>query len=141
MPKGFVHNYQPGMLEGEFDYGPFPVRRIALDDVLDDFLCDQDYRTLVGTARGGKHGQVVNLNVGRKIADPELAGMPHLASGITFEHAGRMVLATPNLKDAAVSVIDMSDWKTIKRIETLGQVLHAQPRQDALRLDRCILGQ
>jgi hypothetical protein len=32
VPKGFVQNYQPGMLEGEFDYGPFPVRRIALDD-------------------------------------------------------------------------------------------------------------
>jgi mono/diheme cytochrome c family protein len=120
VPKGFVHNYQPGMLEGEFDYGPFPVRRIALDDVLDDFLCDQDYRTVIGAARDGKHGQVVNLNVGRKIADPELAGMPHLASGITFEHEGRMVLATPNLKDAAISVIDMTDWKTIKRIETLG---------------------
>jgi mono/diheme cytochrome c family protein len=120
VPKGFIHNYQPGMLEGEFDYGPFPVRRIALDDVLDDFLCDQDYRTVIGAARDGKHGQVVNLNVGRKIADPELAGMPHLASGITFEHEGRMVLATPNLKDAAISVIDMTDWKTIKRIETLG---------------------
>lgn len=120
VPKGFVHNYQPGMLEGDFDYGPFPVRRIALDDVLDDFLCDQDYRTVVGTAREGQHGQVVNLNVGRKVADPELAGMPHLASGITFQHDGRTLLATPNLKDAAVSVIDMSDWTTIKRIATLG---------------------
>ena len=120
VPKGFVHNYQPGMLEGEFDYGPFPVRRIALDDVLDDFFCDQDYRTVVGAAREGQHGQVVNLNVGRKVADPELAGMPHLASGITFRHDGRTLLATPNLKDSAVSVIDMSDWTTIKRIATLG---------------------
>jgi DNA-binding beta-propeller fold protein YncE len=118
--KSFVRNYQPGMLEDEFDHGPFPVRRIALDDVLDDFLCDQDYLTVIGTARDGKHGQVVNLDIGRKIADPELAGMPHLASGITFEHDGRTVLATPNLKDGAVSVIDMTDWKTIKRIETLG---------------------
>ncbi len=46
--------------------------------------------------------------------------MPHLASGITFQHEGRTLLATPNLKDAAVSVIDMSEWTTIKRIATLG---------------------
>ena len=120
VPKGFVHNYRPGMLEGEFDYGPFPVRRIALDGVLDDFLFDQDYRVVIGAARDGTQGQVVNLNVGRRIASPELAGLPHLASGITFEYDGRPVLATPNLKDAAVSVIDMADWKTIRRIETLG---------------------
>lgn len=30
--KGLVHNYKPGQLEGEFDFGPFPVRRIKLDD-------------------------------------------------------------------------------------------------------------
>jgi dihydro-heme d1 dehydrogenase len=46
--------------------------------------------------------------------------MPHLASGITFEFEGKPVLATPHLKDAAVSVIDMATWQTIKRIETLG---------------------
>ena len=130
------------MLEGDFDYGPFPVRRIALDDVLDDFICDQDYRTVVGTAREGQHGQVVNLNVGRKVADPELAGMPHLASGITFQHEGRMVLATPNLKDAAVSVIDMSrlDDDQADR-DTWAGILHPQPRQKSLCVDRCVLGQ
>ncbi|MEK9752030.1 MAG: cytochrome D1 domain-containing protein [Rhodospirillaceae bacterium] len=29
-------------------------------------------------------------------------------------------MATPHLKEAAVSVIDLENWKTIKRIETLG---------------------
>ena len=118
--KGMVHNRQPGQLEGDFDFGPFPVRRIKLDDFMDDFFFDQDYRNAIGAARDGKSGQVVNLNVGRKIADVELAGMPHLGSGITFEYEGRTVLATPHLKDAAVSVIDMETWKTVKRIETLG---------------------
>ena len=33
---------------------------------------------------------------------------------------GRRVMATPHLKDAALSVIDMKEWKTIKRIDTLG---------------------
>lgn len=118
--KGLVHNRQPGQLEGDFDFGPFAVRRIQLDDYLDDFFFDQDYRNAVGAARNGKNGQVVNLNVGRKIADIDLTGLPHLGSGITFEYQGRPVLATPHLKDGAVSVIDMQTWKTIKRIETLG---------------------
>lgn len=118
--KGYIHNRRPGQLEGAFDFGPFPVRRIKLDDYLDDFFFDQDYRNAVGAARNAKNGQVVNINVGRKIADIDLSGLPHLGSGITFEYQGRPVLATPHLKDGAVSVIDMQTWQTIKRIETLG---------------------
>ena len=117
---GLIHSYQPGMEEGSFDRGPFPVRRIVLDDYLDDFLFDPEYRNLMGAARNAKSGQVVNLNVGRKVADLALDGMPHLGSGIVFEHQGRKVFATPHLRDGAVSVIDMETWQTVKRIETLG---------------------
>jgi len=118
--KGLVHNYKPGQLEGQFDFGPFPVRRIKLDDYLDDFFFDQQYRTAYGAARNAKMGQVINLNVGRKVGDLELSSMPHLGSGITFEYQGRQVLATPHLSEGVVSVIDMQSFKTIKRIETMG---------------------
>lgn len=120
VPKGFVHNYQPGHLEGDFDFGPFPVRRIKLADYLDDFFFDQSYTHVMGAARNGKNGQVVNLNVRRKVADLELAGLPHLGSGIIFDYQGTPVLATPHLKDGLVSVIDMTTWKTIKKIKTQG---------------------
>src|SRR5690606_35105553 len=56
----------------------------------------------------------------RPVATIDLPGMPHLGSGITWEYRGRPVLATPNLKEGVVSVIDMNDWKTIRRIDTLG---------------------
>jgi len=46
--------------------------------------------------------------------------LPHLGSGITWDWQGTPVLATPNLKEGVVSIIDMESWKTIKRIETLG---------------------
>jgi DNA-binding beta-propeller fold protein YncE len=46
--------------------------------------------------------------------------MPHLGSGITWEYQGKKIMATPNLKEGIVSIIDMESWKTIKRIETLG---------------------
>ena len=120
MPLGLIHNHEPGMQEGTFDHGPFPVRHIVLDDYVDDFLFDQNYRNLMGAARNAKNGQVVNLNVGRKVADLALTGLPHLGSGITFEYQGRQVFATPHLKDGAISVIDMDTWQTVKRIETLG---------------------
>ena len=46
--------------------------------------------------------------------------MPHLGSGITWDYHGTPVLATPNLKDGMVTVIDMKTWKTVKQIQTLG---------------------
>lgn len=121
-PIGFsnwVHDYNPESGE-KADPEPFPVRRIIVEDYLDDFFFDQDYVSIIGASREGK-GQVVDLDVRRVIVnDLELPGMPHLGSGITWEYQGRTVLATPNLKKGSVSVIDMDSWKTIKHIETLG---------------------
>ena len=45
--NGFVHDYR--MKEGMAEKGPFPVRRIELDDYLDDFFFDQEYEHLIGT--------------------------------------------------------------------------------------------
>ena len=117
--NGPMHDYRMG--EGVSQTrGRFPVRHIKLDDYLDDFFFDQSYRQLIGAARNAKNGQVIQMDVGRKIADLELDGMPHLGSGITWEYQGRTVLATPHLKKNEVSVIDMTTWKTIKRIPTEG---------------------
>jgi DNA-binding beta-propeller fold protein YncE len=115
---GLVHDYR--QREGLAEMGPFPVRRIALDEVLDDFFFDPGYDHVVGAAREGGKGQVVNLNVRRKIASVDLPGLPHLGSGITWEWQGRPVLATPNLRDGVVSVIDMKQWRTVATIETAG---------------------
>lgn len=115
---GLVHDYK--LKEGTAIKGQFGTRRIKLDDFLDDFFFDQTYTHLIGAARNSKNGQVVNLIVGRKIADIELTGLPHLGSGITWEMDGRQVLATPNLKNSEISIIDMQTWKTIKHIKTEG---------------------
>ncbi len=116
--RGLMHDYRMG--EGMPETGSFPVRRIKLDDYLDDFFFDQSYEHLIGAARNSKNGQVVNLYVGRKIADVDLPGMPHLGSGITWPYRDTVVLATPNLKTGVVSIIDTKTWKTIKKIKTLG---------------------
>jgi hypothetical protein len=116
--NSYVHDFRMG--EGIAEQGRFPVRRITLDDYLDDFFFDQAYHHLIGTSRSDRKGQVVNLIVGRKIAGIDLDGMPHLGSGISWDYQGRRVMASPNLKSGVVSIIDMQSWKTIKHIETLG---------------------
>ncbi|MBF0214097.1 MAG: c-type cytochrome [Magnetococcales bacterium] len=116
-----VHDFQPSSGEAlPVAKGPFPVRRILLDANLDDFLFDQEYHHLIGASRNGPSGQVVNLNVGRKIAEIDIAGMPHLASGIIWPYKETQVMATPNLKEGEVTVVDLKTWKTIQRIPTLG---------------------
>jgi hypothetical protein len=116
--NGYVHDYRSG--EGIAEEGRFPVRRIVLDDYLDDFFFDQSYQHLIGASRSDRKGQVVNLLVGRKIASIELAGMPHLGSGISWQYQGRQVMASPNLRTGTVSIIDMNNWQIIKQIDTLG---------------------
>lgn len=119
--RGIMHDYRTDSGEAApIDPGPFPIRRIKLDDYLDDFFFDPDYQYLIGAARDAAQGQVVNLLVGRVIAAVDLPGLPHLGSGITWQYQGKPVIATPNLKQGVVSIIDMTNWQTIKRIETLG---------------------
>jgi DNA-binding beta-propeller fold protein YncE len=116
--EGLVHDYR--LNEGVASPGQFTPRRTQLDEVLDDFFFDPSYAYVVGAAREAGKGQVVNLDVRRRIADVELPGLPHLGSGIAWQWDGRMVMATPNLKAGVVSVIEMKTWRTLRQIETLG---------------------
>lgn len=120
--EGLVHDYRMG--EGVAKRGFLNVKRTLLAEPLDDFFFDPSYAYALGAARaradGTPAGQVVNLDVRRSIATLPIAGMPHLGSGITFEHEGRRVLASPNLKDGTVTVIDLKDWKLVKTIPTPG---------------------
>jgi hypothetical protein len=117
----FVHNYRKGQVEAVVvGKQPFAIRRIAVDDYMDDFFFDPSYAEVMGAGRTAKKGIVYNLDARRKIATLDLSGMPHLGSGIVWELDGRMVMATPHLREPVVSVIDMESWKTVKRIKTLG---------------------
>ncbi|MEC5290937.1 cytochrome D1 domain-containing protein [Aurantimonas sp. C2-6-R+9] len=119
--EGYVHSYEKGMVEAiAGSEGLFALRRIAVTSPLDDFFFTPDYRHLIGAARDGERGVVVNLTVGREIAELPLPGLPHLGSGISWIRDGRRVMATPHLKQARLSVIDIETWQVVKTIETLG---------------------
>jgi len=115
---GLVHDFRT--MEGSFVPGFLNVRRTVLEDVLDDFFFTPDYRQVLGASRDGKRAQVVHLDVRRAVASFELPGLPHLGSGISWEREGRRVMATPNLREGVVSVIDVASWKVLKEIPTLG---------------------
>ena len=116
--SGLVHDYR--YKEGAFVPGFLNPRRTPLEDVLDDFFFTPDFRQVIGASRDGRRGQVVHLDVRRAIATVELPGLPHLGSGISWERRGRRVMATPNLREGVVSVIDVGDWKTVAQVKTLG---------------------
>ena len=118
IPGGHIHDFQ--YKEGAFVPGYLNPRRTSLSEPLDDFFFTQDYTEVMGASREAGKGQVVNLDARKKIADLALPGMPHLGSGITWEWQGKSVMASPNLKEGVISVIDMKDWKVIKAIPTLG---------------------
>lgn len=124
IPIGMIHDFK--YKEGSFIRGFLNPRRSFLSEPLDDFFFTQDYSELMGSSRTAGQGQVVHLDVRKKIADLNLPGMPHLGSGITWNYRppqgaqDRMVMATPNLKEGLITVIDMKDWSTIKTIPTLG---------------------
>jgi mono/diheme cytochrome c family protein len=119
---GLVHDYKMG--EGIPKRGQFGVKRSRLEEPLDDFYFDQAYTHAFGATRpkgdGQPNAQVVNLDVRRTIAKLPIAGMPHLGSGITFDWQGKRVMASPNLKDGAIDVIELDSWKPVKTIRTPG---------------------
>ena len=119
--EGFVHSYEQGMVEAlPSSEGLFALRRIEVAEPIDDFFFTPDYRNLIGASRDGARGVVVNLTVGREIAELPLPGLPHLGSGISWLRGGRRVMATPHLKEPRLTVIDIGSWQVVDTIETLG---------------------
>lgn len=118
IPVGMIHDFQ--YKEGAFIPGFLNPQRTSVDDYLDDFFFTQDYNDLMGASREAGRGQVINLDARRQVAELRLPGMPHLGSGITWAWQGRTVMATPNLNEGVVSVIDTATWENVRSIPTLG---------------------
>ena len=138
--RGFVHSYEAGMVEGVAEPGKFGARRIALDQPLDDFFFDPDYRHLLGSGRDAGKAVVVNLDVGRPIATIDIPGLPHLGSGITWTWQGRTVMATPNLKEGCSQHHRHAGLERHQADRNRGPgLLPAQPREHALCLGRRVL--
>ncbi|MEX3007859.1 cytochrome D1 domain-containing protein [Hoeflea sp. TYP-13] len=130
--EGYVHSHEKGMIEAlASSEGLFALRRIEVGEPIDDFFFTPDYRNLIGAARDGERGVVVNLNVGREIAELPLPGLPHLGSGISWFRGDRRVMATPHLREGRLSVIDIENWEVVNTIETLGPGFFLRSHENA----------
>ncbi|MBI4742006.1 MAG: c-type cytochrome [Betaproteobacteria bacterium] len=121
--EGLVHDFQ--YKEGDFKPGLFYPQRTLLVDILDDFFFTQSYAEILGSSRSATKGQVIFLDGRKKIADLDMPGMPHLGSGITWKwkdekNKERTVMASPNLNEGLITVIDLDTYENIKQIKTLG---------------------
>lgn len=110
----------PEVWEIRQDDPSFTPRRIRLDRIMDDFQFDPDYRLLIGAPREGGKAIVLNLDNGATITELPMQGLPHLNSGTTWLRAGRRILATPNLNQGRITLIDMQDWRVLGDVETAG---------------------
>ncbi len=121
---GYVHDFRMG--EAIAKPGYQEIRRTPLSLPLDDFFFDPPYRHVIGAGRvasgdaSAPTAQVINLDARQRVAELPLPGMPHLGSGIAFTYQGQPVLATPNLQQGLISIIDMKSWQIIKQIPTPG---------------------
>jgi hypothetical protein len=95
------------------------TERIQLDGIINDFFFDHSQSHIIGADRNGDCW-VIDLDKKSIKKKLNIAGMPHLGSGISWEYKGKRVIATPNLKKGAISIIDTTNWKLIKEIETKG---------------------
>ncbi len=115
---GWMHDYREDSGEGKSKIR-FPVRRIDVPAILDDFFLTQDYEKIIGSSRDGGT-QVVDLDLKRSVATIDLPGMPHLSSAITWKRGDQTVMATPNIRKPEVTIVDTATWQVIKRIPTKG---------------------
>ncbi|MFZ5521962.1 MAG: cytochrome D1 domain-containing protein [Pseudomonadota bacterium] len=134
---GLVHDFRMG--EAIAKTGFLGVRRTPLSEPLDDFFFDPGYRHVIGAMRPAAPAaraasgasaasgaaavptaQVINLDARTRVATLPLPGLPHLGSGIAFNSQGRTVIATPNLQQGLITVIDPATWQIVTEIPTPG---------------------
>lgn len=113
---------------------PFPLRRIATREPIDDFFFDEGQHHLLGTARGGDRGVVIGLDDGAEVATLALPGMPHPQAAVAFTRAGRRSIAVPHLEAALISVIDLETWAVVATIPTAGPGVFLRTHETLPRL-------
>lgn len=101
------------------DTSLFQPKRVEVTMVVDDFFFDSGYEYLIGASRSGE-ALVVDLKSSQVLKKLSLAGMPHLGSGIEWNYKNGTIIATPNLKEPFITILDSKNWEVMNKIPTLG---------------------
>jgi cytochrome c553 len=105
-----------------FDLSEKSNAKFKIEQTFDDFIFSPDYKSVFGTSRDSeaKQAQLIDLDSQKTIKNIQMAGLPHLASGITWKSKGKSYMATPNIKENALMVFDLKDWSLATKIQTDG---------------------
>jgi Cytochrome D1 heme domain len=118
IPLGVVHDFQ--YREGAFMPGFLNPKRSFPDEPLDDLSLTPDGNEIIGASTGSGSGQVVHLDVRRRIARLELPGILNPGAALSWKWQGRDIIAMPDRSSGMLSIIDLQDWKTIRQIRIDG---------------------
>lgn len=119
-PAGFgtwVHDYRKD--SGEAIVRLFPIRKIKAGAIVEDFFFDKDYVNIISISSKGE-GQVIDLDLGRKVADLDVVGIPKLSTVLFWRENKKTVLAMSDIKKNTVNFIDTKTWETTTSVPTLG---------------------
>lgn len=118
--RGWVHDYRD---DGVPTQRPrFPVRRMEQKSDFRDIIFDESYEHVLAASTRTEMLHVVDLYIGRRVAEIALPGRPQLGASARWRHGTMPVLAIPNLAVRGIDLIDANAWQTVERIATLGAV-------------------
>jgi hypothetical protein len=121
--EGLVHDYKMG--EGLGTPGFLGVRRIQLEEPLDDIVFDDSFRHALGFVRLGPNAlavaHVVNLDVRRRIASIAVPGKPLPGTVRRVVQQGRVLIVWDNASDARPVQVDAKTWKLLPLPDGSGQ--------------------
>jgi Cytochrome D1 heme domain len=124
---GLVHDFQ--YREGAFIPGFLNPRRTTLSEPLDGFAMTPNGNVLIGRSRDAGKGVVVHLDVRKQIAELDLPRGTDLHGAITWQLGKSPMMAVMHPRDNAISVVELTNWKTIRSLPMPGPGSLAQSPQ------------
>lgn len=117
----FVHSYRAGQVEGVIvEEQPFARRRLTMAEPLAGFFFDPAYAEVIAQVPGG--GAVYNLDARRRVTRLDLGGAPRFHGAVSWSMKDGQVMAVPDAAMAAIDIVDMDSWETLRRIKTAGPI-------------------
>jgi len=124
VPIGVIHDFL--YKEGAFIPGFLNPRRSYLAEPISGFSLTPSSDELVATGRETGQGQIIHLDVRKKIANLQLPGRSRLDTGTSWQHRPpsggpeRTVFAAASLDSNLIGVIDLQTWDALKNLSAPG---------------------
>lgn len=137
LPAGMIHDFQ--YKEGAFIPGFLNPRRTILAEPLDQFILVNDANEMFAAGRISGAGQVIHLDVRKKIAELDVPARSGFGGVAAFQWQGRRVLALPGREDG-ITIIDLAGGRRLQSLPLAGpgRAVHTHERTPYLWADSAL---